>query len=100
MSATSLIIGDCVSYIPIFFPITPMSCHICQINGICRFGGITTLSRGVRFVLIPMPLLLHMYPFIMCGCERFCEAEEGRGTDSVKRFALVSVCEICSSSVW
>lgn len=41
-----------------------MSCRICQINGISRFGEITTPSCGVRFVLIQMLLLHHMYQFL------------------------------------
>lgn len=82
MPATALIIWYCVSYILIFFYITPMSCHICHINGICRFGEVSTLSRGVRFVLIRMPLLCHMYPFILCGCVQFCEAAGRKVTHS------------------
>lgn len=52
MSATFLVIGECVSRILALFYITPMSCHSCQINGICRFVEAMTLSCGVRFVLI------------------------------------------------
>lgn len=89
MPASSLIIGDCVSYTGVFFYITPMSCHICQINSIYRFREITTLSCRVRFVLIHMPLLHHMYHFILCGCLRNCEAKEGKVTDSVVTFLFI-----------
>lgn len=34
------------------------------------------------------------------GVSGFVRPRKGEGTDSVKRFAPVSVCEICSSSVW
>lgn len=67
-----------------------MSCRSRQINSICRLGGITTPSCGVRFVLIQMPLHCHMYQFILCGCARFCEAEEEKVTDSDMRFVFVT----------
>lgn len=63
-----------------------MSCRSRQINSICRLGEITTPSCGVRFVLIQMPSCCHMYQFILCGCVRFCAAEEEKVTDSDMRF--------------
>lgn len=45
MSATFRIIGDCMSCTRASFSITPISCHTCQINGICRSGEVTTSSR-------------------------------------------------------
>lgn len=58
-----------------------MSRHICQINGICLLAEITTPSCGVRFVLIQIPPLHHMYQFMMCGgvCVQFSKAEERKG---------------------
>lgn len=81
-AATFLIISDCVSFICVLFYITFMSCHTCQINGVCRFGEIMAPSCGVRFVLIRMPLLSHMYPCILRGRVRFCEVGKGKGIDS------------------
>lgn len=52
MSATFLITSDRVSCILVLFCTTPMSCHACRINGICRFGEIMTPSRSLTFVLI------------------------------------------------
>lgn len=42
----------CLSHPCFIFFTTPMSCHACQINGICRFGEIMTPSRSLTFVLI------------------------------------------------
>lgn len=54
-------------YICVCVCVTSTSCRICQINGICSFGEITTPSCGVRSVLIPVPLLCRMYQFSLCG---------------------------------